>query len=156
MPSNRRKFIQQSLALSVSTGLMVGGLLQTSRGQAAWSEQNFARSSLTETLNRLYNDAILTETDQIMLKLPKTAENGAVVPITITSTLPKVTNIDIFVAKNPTPLAAQFKLSPDMAPFVSARIKMAETCNVIAVITSEGKLFKAKQEVQVTIGGCGG
>lgn len=156
MSSNRRKFIQQSLAFSLSTGLLMGGLLRASRTQAAWNEQNFARTSLTETLKHLYQEEILTETDQITLKLPKIAENGAVVPITVTSTLPKVTDIAIFVAKNPSPLAATFKLSPDIEPFVSARIKMAETCNVIAVVTSEGKLFKAKQEVQVTIGGCGG
>lgn len=156
MPSNRRTFIKQSLAVSAYTSLIGGALLYSNNSQAAWVEQDFARASLTETLKRLYNDAVLTESEDIILKLPRIAENGAVVPVSVSSTLPKVTEISIFVAKNPTPLAATFKLSPDIDPFVSARIKMAETCNVIAVVTSEGKLFKAKQEVQVTIGGCGG
>lgn len=156
MPSNRRTFIQQSIALSAYTSLFGSALLCSESSLAAWLEENFARGSLTDTLIRLYNGATLTESDQIILKLPHVAENGAVVPISVTSTLPKVTDIAIFVAKNPTPLAATFKLSPDIDAFVSARIKMAETCNVIAVVTSDNKLYKAKQEVQVTIGGCGG
>lgn len=156
MPSNRRTFIQQSIALSAYASLFSSAIVSSKPGLAAWQEEDFARGSLSDALIRLYSGATLTESDQIILKLPQVAENGAVVPISVTSTLPKVTDITIFVAKNPTPLTASFKLSPDVDAFVSTRIKMAETSDVIAVVTSDDKLYTAKQEVQVTIGGCGG
>lgn len=172
MTSNRRRFLKRCLTLS-ATGLLGTAastwlrlpLLRLSTpiltgssfaADAAWQEQNFARTSLNASLQNLYPDAKITVSDAISLKLPRIAENGAVVPITISSTLPKVTDMAIFVAKNPTPLSAMFKLSPDLEATVSARIKMAETSDVLVVITSDGQLFKATQEVKVTIGGCGG
>jgi sulfur-oxidizing protein SoxY len=39
---------------------------------------------------------------------------------------------------------------------ISTRIKMGQTGNVIAVVKANGKLYSARKEVKVTIGGCGG
>lgn len=156
MNCNRRTFIQQALAVSLQTGMVGGIFLQTQNAQATWIAEDFTPGPLSATLKHLYNDAIITESEAITLKLPRIAENGAVVPITVSTTLAKVSDIAIFVTKNPTPLSGKFKLSPDLEPVVSARIKMAETSDVLAIVTSEGKLYKAFQEVKVTIGGCGG
>lgn len=156
MTCNRRTFIKRSIVLSAYAGMVGTGVLLPPEAIATWQAEDFTPGSLTDTLKHLYNDAPITVSDAITLKLPRIAENGAVVPITITTTLAKITDIAIFVAKNPTPLSAMFKLSPDLDPTVSARIKMAETCDVLAIVTSEGKLYKAFQEVKVTIGGCGG
>lgn len=156
MTYNRRRFIQHSLAMSAYAGLASYGLLNAQEATATWPTQYFAKGDLATTLRLLFGDAPIIVTEAISLKLPRIAENGAVVPITVTSSLPKVTDIAILVAKNPTPLSALFKLSPDLEPMVSARLKMAETCEVIAIVTSEGQLFQTAQEVKVTIGGCGG
>jgi sulfur-oxidizing protein SoxY len=155
MPINRRDFIKQSLVASVYTGF-AGSLLSSSNAQAAWVAEYFAPATLTDTLKKRYHDAEITESEAITLKLPRVVENGAVVSVTVSSTLPEVSDIALFVAKNPSPLAATFKLSPTMDAIVSTRIKIAATCNVIAVINSAGKLYKARQEVEVTVGGCGG
>ena len=156
MTCNRRTFIQQALVVSAYTGVFGSGLLAAQKTQATWIAEDFTPGSLTASLKHLYNDAPITLSDAITLKLPRIAENGAVVPITVSTTLAKVTDIAIFVAKNPTPLSGIFKLSPDLDPVVSARIKMAETSEVLAIVMSEGQLYKAVQEVKVTIGGCGG
>ncbi|MCX7089295.1 MAG: thiosulfate oxidation carrier protein SoxY [Methylococcales bacterium] len=156
MPSTRRAFIKQSLASSVYASIISSGLLTTTDLQAAWIPENFSPATLTDTLTKMYHNADMTDSEAITLKVPRVAENGAVVPVTVSSSLPNVSEITLFVAKNPTPLSVIFKLSPTMEAFVSARIKMAETCNVIAVVNSDGKLYKTHQEITVTIGGCGG
>ena len=98
----------------------------------------------------------ISSTDKIELKLPSIAENGAVVPITMSSTLEFVEQFYVFVEKNPVPLAAIFNLSPDMEAFASTRLKIGETGDVIVVAKAAGQLYKTQQTVKVTVGGCGG
>lgn len=96
------------------------------------------------------------ESDKIKIKAPEIAENGAVVPVTITADMDGVTELSILVEKNPTPLAATFILGEGAKPEASTRIKMGATSNVIALAKAGDKTYSAKQEVKVTIGGCGG
>jgi sulfur-oxidizing protein SoxY len=89
------------------------------------------------------------------LETPQIAEDGAVVPITVESRLPNVETILIFVEKNPVPLAARFQFDPSMDAFVSLRIKMNESSDVIAVVKSGDDYFGARRKVKVVVGGCG-
>ena len=98
----------------------------------------------------------ITEGDQVTLKIPDIAENGAVVPVTISTELADVESISIIVENNPTPLAALYELSSRSVPEVSMRIKMGETSRVRAIVKAGGKLYSSSKEVIVTIGGCGG
>ena len=91
----------------------------------------------------------------IRLEAPDIAEDGSVVPITIESELPGVESIWVFVEKNPSPLAARFDLEKSLDAFVSLRIKMNESCKVIAMVKSEGGYFSASKQVTVVAGGCG-
>jgi len=101
-------------------------------------------------------DGTITESDQITLKIPDIAENGAVVPVTVSTDLPDVESISVIVDNNPTPLAAMFELTPQSVPDVSIRIKMGESSVVRTVVKAGGKFYSASKEVKVTIGGCGG
>jgi sulfur-oxidizing protein SoxY len=91
----------------------------------------------------------------IHIKIPKVAENGAIVPITIRSELKDTKSISIIAEKNPVPLIAQFSFAPEMNKQVTARIKLAKTCDVIAIVRANERYYSARQSVQVTIGGCG-
>lgn len=154
MKSHRRRiFIKKTATLGA---LAATGLLDSAPASSAWLAENFKQTQFEQTLQHLFQDATLIETDKITLKIPQIAENGAVVPITISSSLDPVSRIFILVEKNPVPLAAQFDLSPELLPLVSARIKMAETSEVIVIAQSNGAYYRAKQQVKVTIGGCGG
>ena len=93
-------------------------------------------------------------TDQIRLKVPEIAENGAVVPVTISTALENVESISIVVENNPRPLAATFEILPGTLPDISSRIKMGETSDVIAVVKTDTGLYSTSKEVKVTIGGC--
>lgn len=123
---------------------------------AAWPEKAFSQTAAAQAMTDLLGTNQATPSDQIMLKLPQIAENGAVVPVTVTTTLENVESISIFVENNPRPLAATFELPPGTLPELSSRIKMGETSDVMAVVKTDAGIFSASQEVKVTIGGCGG
>jgi len=131
--------------------LALFGLATTSRMARAaapgWPEQAFAQKTEDDTLKLLYGKP---------LEVPEIAENGAVVPISVSTSLPDVTGISILVPENPSVLAAAYKLGEGSMPSVGCRLKMAKTSKVVAVVESGGKLYGASREVKVTLGGCGG
>lgn len=158
MPDTRRAFLKTSVALGAYSLAAAAGLISPA-SQAEWIADFFVPAPLDETVKKtlnIDNTSLINVSDKIELKIPSIAENGAVVPITVTSSLELVEQIFIFVAKNPVPLAAVFDLSPQLEPFVSARLKIAETCDVIVVVKAAAQFYKAQQTVKVTIGGCGG
>jgi sulfur-oxidizing protein SoxY len=87
---------------------------------------------------------------------PEIAENGAVVPVSVSTTLTDVTSIAFLVSGNPNALIAMYKIPAGTIPSVANRIKMATTSNVIVIVEAGGKLYSATKEVKVTVGGCGG
>jgi sulfur-oxidizing protein SoxY len=87
---------------------------------------------------------------------PDIAENGAVVPVGVASTLPNVSMVAILIEKNPNALAASFTLPEGTEANVQTRVKMGQTSNIYALVKSDGKFFMATKEIKVTLGGCGG
>lgn len=154
---SRRAFLTRAAIAGAYTTLAAyGGLFGSRCALADWIEDNFAPGKLEQTLERLFANSPLVESDAISLKLPLIAEDGAVVPITVSSALHDVESIAILVEKNPVPLTAIFNVALEAEAFVSTHIKMAETCDVIAVLKAGDNLYCARQQVKVTIGGCGG
>ena len=123
---------------------------------AAWPQAAFDGEDIGEVTNELYGTSESQDSDMVKLKAPDIAENGAVVPISVSTDLPNVESISILVDGNPNPLASTFELTENSVADVSTRIKMSKTSNVIALVKADGKVYKAVQEVKVTIGGCGG
>lgn len=95
------------------------------------------------------------ESDEIRLEAPDVAEDGALVPIAVDCEMSGVESIWVFVEKNPNPLAARFDIDGSLDPFVSLRIKMNESCDVIAMIKSGKVFYSARKKVRVLLGGCG-
>jgi sulfur-oxidizing protein SoxY len=95
------------------------------------------------------------ESREIAITAPDIAENGAVVPVAVTSRIPNTEQISIVAEKNPFPLAATFDVTGGGEGYVSTRIKMGQTSDVWAVVRADGKFFTAKKEVKITVGGCG-
>lgn len=123
---------------------------------AAWPEKPFMSTAASDALENLFGTDQTTPTDQITLGLPTIAENGAVVPVDVSTTLENVESISIIVEKNPRPLAASFEFVQGVPPEISSRIKMGQTSNVMAVVKTDTGLYSTTKEVKVTIGGCGG
>lgn len=156
MNTNRRTFLKGTLATSAVAAAVGAGLLTPRQVLAAWDKPAFQATDVQDAIKGMFGSALTTPSSAIDIKAPDIAENGAVVPVTIKTSLKDVSDISIISEKNPTPLVASFGLAPNSKGFVSTRIKMAKTGNVIAVVKSGGKLYSARKEVKVTIGGCGG
>lgn len=157
MRPTRRLFLQGTLATGALGVALGAGLLSPRQVLAAWPQAAFEAKKLDEAVSALLGAATPEESAAIEIKAPDIAENGAVVPITVSTSLPGVESISLLVAENATPLAARFELAPTADPTVSTRIKMGKTSEVVAVVRAEGgKLYSARKGVKVTIGGCGG
>jgi sulfur-oxidizing protein SoxY len=148
----RRTFLQSTLAASAAGLAVSAGLLTPS---IVMADGGFDAKNLADALGGIGAGGAADSAD-VKIKAPEIAENGAVVPVTVTSGVAGTTEISILVENNPTPLAATFTLGEGAQSEVSTRIKMGKTSNVVAIAKAGGKAFTAKQEVKVTIGGCGG
>lgn len=151
----RRTFLKSTLASSMVGIAVSAGLLTPRMVLAAWPEASFKTKKMDEALNTLLGSTNHSASSDIKIKAPDIAENGAVVPITV-STSKKADSIAVLIEKNPSPLACNFKLGKNTVGFVSTRVKMGKTSNLVAVVKSGGKLYSATKTVKVTIGGCGG
>jgi len=143
------------LALLGIAGLRFGLTPAFAAANDKYPEDAFKQKSSDDAIKALYGKPAELS-DKIKLDAPEIAENGAVVPIAVSSTLPDVTSISILVADNPNALAASYRIPAGTIPNVANRLKMAKTSNVIAVVEAGGKLYSATKEVKVTVGGCGG
>ncbi|ANJ74011.1 thiosulfate oxidation carrier protein SoxY [Ralstonia insidiosa] len=136
--------------------LLVSAGLATPAQAAEWNKAAFAIKGVNDVLKQLGGGAVDKGGAGIQLTAPDIAENGAVVPLVVTSTLPGTDLIAILVEKNPNTLAATFAIPAGTDPFVSTRVKMGETSMVYAAVRANGKWVLASKEVKVTLGGCGG
>lgn len=153
----RRTFLKAGLATGATAVAVNAGILAPNTVLAAWNEAAFATKSVDDGLKAVFGASDAADSGDIKLKAPAIAENGAVVPVEVDATsISGVESIAIFAAKNPVPLACTYSFTGAGAGFASVRLKMGETQDVIAVVKAGGKLLKAKSEVKVTIGGCGG
>ena len=156
MNHNRRTLLKGSLAAGAVGAAVSAGLLTPRTVMAAWTKAAFEAKEVDAALTGAWGSADHTASDKIKLKAPDIAENGAVVPITVTSNIDGTTNMSILVAKNASPLTSTYELGPTTEAYISTRVKMGKTSDVIAVVKAGGKLYSTKKEVKVTIGGCGG
>jgi len=136
--------------------MAVGAILSLPRLLfAARPDKAFESTDAKAVFAELFGDTPAASS-RVAMKIPDIAENGAVVPVTVSTDLDNVESISVIVMKNPTPLAASFDLGPRALPKISVRIKMGESSIVSAVVKADSKLYSTEKEVKVTIGGCGG
>ena len=150
MQFTKRKIIKGGLTLLALTS--VPRMLLA----AAWPQKTFSSNAANEAMVTLLGTDVSTPSDRIDLKLPQIAENGAVVPVEISTTLGDVELIGIVVKNNPRPMAATFEIPVGTLPKIATRIKMGQTSEVMAVVKTSHGIYSATKEVKVTIGGCGG
>jgi len=150
MNIGRRLFLHTGLALMALAALPRALLA------AAWPEKAFEAPAVSGALLGLFGTDQTVPSDQINLKAPEIAENGAVVPLKIKTTLENVESISIIVEKNPRPLAATIEILPGTLPEFSSRIKMRETSDVMVAVKTDTGIYTTAKEIKVTIGGCGG
>jgi sulfur-oxidizing protein SoxY len=154
MNHQRRDALKTGGGLGIFGMLVAAGLVKP--GSALARDQKvFDAKTIDEALAAL-GAGKPAASDAITVVAPDIAENGAVVPVGVTSTLPNTQSVSIMVEKNPNMVAANFSLAEGTLGEVQTRIKMGQTSDVYAIVKADGKFYMAKKEIKVTLGGCGG
>ena len=154
MNHSRRRFLKVSGGTAAVTAATAAGLVHSTTATAAWNKAGFDSKAVAEALKSLGATGA-TESKDIIITAPDIAENGAVVPVAVTSRLPNTQSISIIAEKNPFPLAATFDVANGAEPYASVRLKLGQTSHIRAVVKADGKFYTASKEVKVTVGGCG-
>lgn len=142
-------------AIKACAMLLLGGGAGLGCGAAvAHEEPAFGATTVDEALQAI--GGLTAAGAAVDLDVPDSIENGALVPVSVTSHLPATQEILIVVEANPNPLVARFVIPDGTEPFIALRIKVAESCRVHAVVRADGRNFAAMKATNVTIGGCGG
>lgn len=151
----RRTFLKMAGGAGTLAIAAAAGLLKSGQAWAAtWNKSAFESKAVADALKSL-GAANLIDSKDITITAPDIAENGAVVPIAVTSKIANTQSISILAEKNPFPLAATFDISSGGDSYVSTRLKMGQTSDVRVVVKADGKFYTAAKEVKITVGGCG-
>ena len=154
MNNQRRNVLKTGSGAALLSVLAAAGIIAPGMALADWNKAAFDAKSMADTLKAM--GAAPVDSKDVQVTGPDIAENGAVVPVGVTSTLPNVTMVAILIEKNPNALSASFNLPAGTEASVQTRVKMGQTSNVYALVKSDGKFFMANKEIKVTLGGCGG
>ena len=155
MHGDRREFLQFT---GVVGALAATGLLSAEQAlaqQTSWNKAAFEAKNLTDAVKALGGSGV-TESKDITITGPDIAENGAVVPVGVSSKVPGTQAVYILVEKNPNMVAAGFSIPAGTEANVSTRIKMGQSSNIVGLVKANNQFFMASKEVKVTLGGCGG
>ena len=133
------------------------GLVTTARAAQSivWPKDAFGQTSESGALKAFYNGRTSEPSERVTVNAPEIAENGAVVPVSVYTTLPDVRSVAFLVPGNPFTLAAAYTIPDGTMPTISCRLKMAKSAMVVVMVDSGGKLYSAERLVKVTLGGCG-
>jgi len=153
----RRDALKRGGGLTLFALLAAAGWVKPGDAWAqVWNKSAFETHALDDTVKALGGSAPAQSKDIVFVATPDIAENGAVVPIGITSNVPKTESIAILVEKNPNMLAAVFDIPAGTDAAITTRVKMGQSSNVFALVKADGKFYVASKEIKVTLGGCGG
>jgi sulfur-oxidizing protein SoxY len=151
------------LGAAAVAGTLAGGRLPSpgaavaQAAPAPWNKEAFAAQSVDGVIKALGAKDPAATKDVSWGSTPEIAENGAVVPVSVTSRVPNTASIALIIEKNPNKLAANFHFPESAQPVLVTRVKISESSNVHALIrTKDDKFFLATREIKVTLGGCGG
>lgn len=153
MDGRRRTILRAGGGFGVLSALVAAGLVTPRFALAARSRALFDVGSIEAAFAELGREGPI-ESAEIRIFAPDIAENGALVPVGVTSALAATDRIVILVEKNVNLVAASFAVPAGTLPELHTRVKMAERSKVYAVVRADGKLYQTSREVRVTVGGC--
>lgn len=115
---------------------------------------------LAAALREMFGDRPITP-GRVKLDIPRLAENGNLVPVVLSVDSPMseqdyVASLHVFAERNPLPRILDVELGPlNGRARIVTRIRLAVSQQVRAVaVMSDGTLWSAAADVEVTVGGC--
>lgn len=152
--SARRRVLQGGLA-ALGAWLTTRALAPLRALAAVWDKPAFESHTMDEAMRNFFGASRATPSSAVRIAAPYFVENGAAVSFSVSTRLPEVSTIAVLVEKNPRPLVMVLHTG-SAQPYLSLRMKMKESSDVLAVVKSQGELYSARQYIRVTVGGCGG
>lgn len=156
VPASHEAGTADGLARRRALGMLAGavGLLFVRPALATPEE-------LAIVLRELFGDTPIAP-GKVRLELPRLAENGAVVPVSVSVDSPMseqdhVRSLHLFAEKNPQPRIFDAHFTPRSGrAYVASRIRIADSQQILAVARlSDGSLWSAGVQVEITVAGCG-
>ena len=142
--------------LVLSTALGMASLLPMSV-MAQSDRTAFQLQCVKAAISKVTHNAPILESKDIQIDAPSIAEDGSEVKVSvITDKLKNVEQISLFAEKNPTPLVASYSMPKGVALQVGSRIKMRGSQDIVAIVKADGKFYRSRKHIKITIGGCGG
>ena len=150
----RRELFNRLSASSIFFPAFCSLLALPFRGWANWNQNAFHSRHYQKALESLYGSKVLEKTNNIKILAPDVAENGASVPITVSTSIKGIETLSIFIENNPLPLIASYNLRQYAIPNFSVRVKIAKSSPIHVVVRSQGKLLSFSKKIHVSVGGC--
>src|SRR4030081_1171119 len=110
-PATRRLILQGAVTVAlVGLGNIRFGLAPAlPAANDKYPEDAFKAKGEADAIKALYGKTA-EPSDKVKLDAPEIAENGAVVPISVTTTLPDVSSISFLVSENPNALSSSYPI----------------------------------------------
>lgn len=122
-----------------------------------FAEKN-VKTKVAEAIQKITGGAQIKTGGPVTLKVDKLVENGAIVPVTVSTKGSDIVRMALVVDENPGPLIFSVGVNPSLAgtATISTRIRMKQTSMVRAfAVDSKGDVYMSSHPVKITIGGCG-
>lgn len=155
MSLTRRDALKGGAGVGLYGAMLALGMISPGTAQAQAMQAAFQAKGIPDTMKAL-GAAGANESADITIVSPDIAENGAVVPVGVTSKIPNTEMVALLVDKNPNALAGAYQFMDGGVADVNMRVKMGQSSDVVAIVRADGKYYMAKKEIKVTLGGCGG
>ena len=147
----RRKFLGLGLVAAALVPASLSAVDLRATKPDTWTAHNVA-----DGIKALYGDTAITPSEDLTVKAPKIASNGGAIPVTIKSTL-DVKSVAIFQDANPESAVAVFTVAAGGIVDYMTKIKMKASGEITIIAEgNDGKLYSAKQKLEVALGGCEG
>lgn len=111
-------------------------------------------SDFADILNGLMGKLPQMNEQGLLLDIPTVAENGALVPVTLSAS-DSTESLYLLAEGNPGPLLADFHFHGTAVPTVSLRVKLNQTGPVTALSQNQRGWMRIDRHVKVAVGGCG-
>jgi len=144
----RRTLLKASLQLGIGAMLFPGVAL------SSYPTRAFLAKQIPDALREAYGTADIGESSKIEIEAPHIASDANMVPVRIRSGLENTESIALVVTGNESPFTAFFKLY-EAQSFVSTRVRMADTSDLLVIVKAGGVLHTNKRPVRVSRNGCG-
>ena len=141
----------------MKAGLQLGltGMLYPGMVISAYPTKAFLAKQIPDALREAFGTADIGESSKIEIEAPHIASDANMVPVRIKSGLENTESISLVVTGNESPFTAYFKLY-EAQNFVSTRIRMASTSDLLVVVKADGVLHTNKRPIRVGRNSCRG